>query len=117
MNKQDSKAAVEQRITDGKLERALSKNEKEQSEMIMIGGGGKKKKGKKPKKDVIVTEVFNLDISVIGKFSFLKVSPPLGLNDLDSKIDELKTLRDKFVQDGEAKLKEIQENGLDEEEE
>ena len=55
----------------------------------MIVVGGKKKKQNKKKKDVVVENVFSIDIAVINKFGFLKISPPLGPNDLDSKITEL----------------------------
>jgi len=52
----------------------------------VVGGKNKKNKGKKPKKDVIVEEAFSIDFTVINKFGFLKVSPPLGPTDLDHKI-------------------------------
>lgn len=34
-------------------------------------------------------EAFNIDFAIINKFAFLKISPPLGPTDLDSKISEL----------------------------
>jgi len=57
--------------------------------MIKVGGGSKKNKGKKKNKDVVVEEAFNLDFIMINKFALLKVSPPLGPGDLDSKIEIL----------------------------
>mmetsp|Transcript_11214 Transcript_11214/g.11278 ORF Transcript_11214/g.11278 Transcript_11214/m.11278 type:complete len:266 (-) Transcript_11214:108-905(-) len=114
---QDNKVAVEKKINDGKILRALSKEEKETEGMMIIGGKGKKKGGKKQKHNVVVTEVFNLDIQVINKFSFLKVSPPLDPSELEEKIKELKEAREKYIEEGEKKLNELEKNGFEEEEE
>ena len=114
---QDNKTAVEKRINDGKIERALSKEEKEQEGMIQIGGKKGKPKGKKAKQNVVVTEVFNLDIQVISKFSFLKISPPLEPSELEAKIKELKDAKDNYIQEGEKKMADVQENGVEEEQE
>lgn len=54
-------------------------------------------------------EVFNIDISVINKFGFLKVSPPLSGEDLDVKIKEVLELKTKFFDDGEKRLKDESE--------
>ena len=45
---------------------------------------------------MVVKEAFNIDISIINKFGFLKVSPPLGPGDLEGKINELTKKRDDF---------------------
>ncbi len=64
--------------------------------MLQIGGK-KKKGGKKPKnQNVIVQEVFNIDFEVISNFGFLKISPPMSVDDLDAKIKEVLEKRDKF---------------------
>jgi hypothetical protein len=39
-------------------------------------------------------------------FGFLKISPPLGKENLETKITELKEKLDTYVKEGEAKLKE-----------
>ena len=78
--------------------------------MIQIGGGKKKKGNQKKQKDVVVEEVFQLDFSVINKLSQLKISPPLGPDDLEAKQKELGTLMVKFEKEGEEKLKEEEEN-------
>lgn len=74
--------------------------------MIKVGGGKKGKGSKKNKqKDVVVEEAFNIDFAIINKFGFLKVSPPMGPSDLDSKIDELRKKKEDFEKEGEDILK------------
>jgi hypothetical protein len=68
------------------LERSQTKSEKEDSEKLVIGGK-KKKAGKKPKEQVV--DHFSIDIGAVSKFSFLKISPPLGTADLEPKVKEL----------------------------
>ncbi len=78
----------------------------------MVQIGGKKKGGKKPKKQAKeeqAEEVFNIDITFINLFGFLKVSPPLNKESLDAKITELKTKMDTYIKEGEEKLKEEEE--------
>ena len=57
--------------------------------MVKVGvrkaKGGKKLKAK----DTIVEEAFNIDITIITKFSLVNVSPPMGPTDLDKKIEDL----------------------------
>lgn len=91
------------KINDGKLERSKTKTEKEEEEKMIIGG--KKKKGGKKHKETSAKEQFSIDIGAVSKFSYLKVSPPLGLNDLENKVKELKDRQDKYFADGEQKLK------------
>lgn len=55
---------------------------------------------------MIVEHAFNIDIAVINKFGFLKVSPPLGTEDLEQKIKELEEKREYFIKEGERKLAE-----------
>jgi hypothetical protein len=106
--KQSNAEDVNKKVQEGKLERAKTKVEKEQEQMIQIGGK-KKGKGKKVKKDTQVEEAFNIDFSVINKFAFLKVNVPLGPEDLDDKIKELSEKREKYIADGEQRLKEEEE--------
>lgn len=68
--------------------------------MLQIGGK-KKNKAKKVKKDVQVEEAFNIDVSVINKFAFLKANPPVSPDDLDEKIKELSEKREKYFTEGE----------------
>jgi hypothetical protein len=101
---QFAKEDVQKKVNDGKLERAKTKEDKEKDALIQVG---RQKKGKKPKKDkqnVIVTDVFDIDISVINKFGFLKVSPPLSGEDLDVKIKEVQELKAKYIEDGDKRL-------------
>ena len=87
------------KVNDGKLERAKTKEEKEAEAAVQIGGK-KKNKGKKPKEKAQVEEAFNIDVTVINKFAFLKANPPIGAEDLEEKIKELKEKRDKYQGEG-----------------
>jgi hypothetical protein len=91
--------------------------------MIVVGGGNAKK-GKNPKKknkQFEIEEPFNIDITMINKFGFLKISPPLNKEALDAKIKELEEKMINYDKEGEARLKEdeekLAEGLLDEEEE
>jgi hypothetical protein len=106
--KQTNVEDVNKRLQEGKLERAKTKAEKEQEQMLQIGGK-KKNKGKKAKKESLVEEAFNIDFSVINKFAFLKVNVPLGPEELDNKIKELSEKREKYFVEGEQRLKEEEE--------
>lgn len=75
----------------------------------MVGG---KKKGKGPRKAKQASEVeeaFKIDITVINKFGFLKVSPPLDKDNLESKIKELSEKMTNYEKEGELRLKEEEE--------
>jgi len=77
-NRQD----IEQKLKDGKIQAMYKKDDG-----IVKVGGGKGKKGKKqrqPKNEN--TEGFKIDFAVINKFGVIGVSPPLGADDLESKI-------------------------------
>ena len=63
--------------------------------MIKVGKKGNKKKQKK--KEVISEEAFQLDFAVINKLSFLKISPPLALEDLDTKIKDLTERMNSYI--------------------
>lgn len=81
---------VKTKLDEGKLERVLSKAEREQQAMIVVGGAKKgKKTQKKKEKQFEIEEPFNIDITMINKFGFLKISPPLNKEALDAKIKEL----------------------------
>lgn len=54
-------------------------------------------------------EAFNIDVTVINKFAFLKANPPIGAVDLEEKIKELKEKKDKYQGEGDLKLKEDEE--------
>jgi len=85
-----NKEEVKKKLEDGKLERVLTKKEREQEALMKVGD---RNKGKKPKvnkkKDFDVEEAFNIDITTINKFSFLKISPPLNKETLEAKLKEL----------------------------
>ena len=98
-------------MQDGKLERVLSKREREEQSVLQVGG---KKKGKAPKKVKAsdVEEAFKIDILAINKFGFLKVSPPLDKESLETKIQELTEKLAKYQVEGEQRLKEEEEKLL-----
>lgn len=78
--------------------------------MIQIGGKKKGKKDKKEKAKLYETEdPFKIDIALIQEFGFLKVSPPLNKETLDSKITELEGKLANYIKDGDARLKEEEE--------
>lgn len=107
LNRED----VNKKLQDGKLERVLSKREREEQEMLKVGG---KKKGKGPKKVKAseTEEAFKIDILAINKFGFLKVSPPLDKESLDTKIQELTEKLAKYKTDGEQRLRDEEEKLL-----
>lgn len=107
LNKED----VNKKLQDGKLERVLSKREREEQSLMQVGG---KKKGKAPKKvkAADMEEAFKIDILAINKFGFLKVSPPLDKESLDTKIQELTDKMAKYQVEGEQRLKEEEEKLL-----
>mmetsp|Transcript_35906 Transcript_35906/g.48629 ORF Transcript_35906/g.48629 Transcript_35906/m.48629 type:complete len:165 (+) Transcript_35906:1489-1983(+) len=76
---------------------------------MMQLGQGKKRKGKKPKAKDIAEDVFNIDIVVVQKFGFLKVSPPIAPEDLEDKIKELNDKKHHYLTEGEKFLKEEEE--------
>ena len=106
LNKED----VTKKLQDGKLERVKTKKEREDEALIKVGGKKKGKKDKKTKpKDFDIEDPFEIDIALIHEFGFLKVSPPLNKESLDTKITELEGKLSHYVKDGEAKLKEEEE--------
>jgi hypothetical protein len=64
---------------------------------------------------VVVLEVFNIDISFINKFGFLKISPPLGKDDLEAKIKEISEKRDYYITEGEKRLLEDEDEEVEQE--
>lgn len=87
---------MEQKLKDGRLQIAQSKKDKE--EVTVIGGGGGKKKGRNRNKDQAKVEEqkqqdgqIAIDLPIISKFNVVMMSPPTSLDQLDAKIDELKT--------------------------
>ena len=46
----------------------------------------------------------------MSKFSFLKISPPLVVSELDAKIKDLKERKEKYITEGESKLKDEKDN-------
>jgi len=72
---------------------------------MVVVGGGKGKKGRKQRKEKAeAVEGLNIDFAVVGKFGKVGVSPPLAVEDLDSKIAELETKHRKYQKDGEAEM-------------
>jgi len=66
--------------------------------MIKVGRGKKAPKAKRAKgNNFEVEEAFKIDITVINKFGFLKVSPPLNKESLDSKIKELSEKKEEYI--------------------
>lgn len=104
MQSQFAKEDITKKVTEGKIERAKTKEEREQESMMQFGG--KKKKQQRKQKDVVVEEAFKIDFTVINKLSFLKISPPLGPTDLDAKVKELEKRREEYEAEGEKKLSE-----------
>lgn len=76
---------------------------------MVVGGKKKGKKQKKVKEGTNEKELFNIDVTIINKFGFLKVSPPLGPNDLANKVTELQTKKEEFEKEGQKKLDEEEE--------
>lgn len=107
-----NKEGVERKLQDGKLERVKTKREREEEAKIQVGGKKKVKKEKKVK-DFDIEDPFKIDIALIHEFGFLKVSPPLNKESLETKLTELEGKLSNYVKDGEGKLKE-EEDKLDE---
>ena len=107
---QINKEEVKKKLDDGKLQRVKTKEEREAEGMVVVGGGKKgAKKQKKKEKQFEIEVPFNIDITMINKFGFLKISPPLNKESLDTKIKELEEKRVKYNEEGEARLKEDEE--------
>ena len=96
-NQQD----LSQKMKDGKILAAAPKKE----EMTIIGGG-KGKKGKKPKanQNATAADLFKIDLEVIKKFGIVGVSPPISPEDIDPKIEELKSRLVILNKEGEKEL-------------
>lgn len=101
---------VAKKINDGKLQAAESKEDRQAQGLMQIGQQGKKRKGKKPKAKDVAEDVFNIDIVVVQKFGFLKVSPPIAPEDLEDKIKELNEKKEYYQTEGEKILKEEEED-------
>lgn len=100
-----AKQQLQKKVEEGKIQHAMSKHERQEQEMVRVGGG--KKKGKKPKMQDVAQEFeFNVDIVVIKKFGLIQVSPPVNVDELDSKIAEIQKKQAFFTENGENKLKE-----------
>lgn len=97
------------KISDGKLQIADSKQDRQAQGMMQVGQQGKKRKGKKPKAKDVAEDVFNIDIVVVQKFGFLKVSPPIAPEDLEDKIKELNDKKKYYLTEGERILNEEEE--------
>jgi hypothetical protein len=93
------------KVEEGKIQHAMSKNEREQEGMIKIGGG-KKKQQQTKKKEAHEEYEFNIDIMVIKKFGLIQISPPISLDDIDNKIAEINKKKVWFNENGATKLKE-----------
>lgn len=92
----------------------MTKKEREDAAMMQVGGKKKGKGQKKAKAAFEVEEAFKIDITAINKFGFLKVSPPLDKESLDSKIKELTEKMENFEKEGEIRLKEEEDKLINE---
>ena len=114
-----AKEDIQKKLEDGKLQRGKTKKEREDEAKIQVGMG-KKKGGKKASKKE-EEEHFDIDITFINLFGFLKVSPPLNKDALDEKITELQKKTDDYLEQGNKKLKDeeekLEEGKLDDDEE
>jgi len=79
---QAAEELINKNIADGKMEVAY---EKEELKTV----GGKKNKKKNVKKVIIIDNTFRPSIDSIKMFGTLKMSPPIGTDELDLKIGEL----------------------------
>lgn len=84
-----AKQDLQKRMNEGKIEEAMTKKEREAQEMVRIGGGKKKNQRKPKANDNQYAFEFNIDIMVIKKFGLIQVSPPINIDDLDTKIAEI----------------------------
>jgi len=100
-----NQADIQQKVKDGRLMEAHSKDDG-----ITVVGGGKGKKGKKGKNNQQKSEAsasqasFNIDFAAINKFGLIRVSPPTAPDQLESKIAEIKKAAAQFEKDGESEL-------------
>lgn len=101
-----AKQNLEKKVQEGKIMHAMSKHEREEEGIIKIGGNKKTNKGKKDKKEPHEDYEFNIDITVIKKFGFIQISPPISLDDIDNKIAEINKRKSWYTENGEIKLKE-----------
>lgn len=101
-----AKQNLEKKVQEGKIMHAMSKHEREEEGIIKIGGTKKTNKGKKEKKEPHEDYEFNIDITVIKKFGFIQISPPISLDDIDNKIAEINKRKSWYTENGEIKLKE-----------
>ena len=103
---EQSRAELEQKLKDGKIQAAVTKKD----DMMVVGGGGKGKKGKKQKNQQNAGQnnqaaSFQVDFYQIKMFGLVLLSPPLGPEDLDEKLAELKKKTDEYLEEGEKQLK------------
>jgi len=82
---------INKNIKDGKMEEAYSKEE-------VKATGGKKNKKKAPKKVMIIDNTFRPSIDSIKMFGTLKMSPPIGTDELEAKTEELIKEKAKYEQ-------------------
>ena len=102
------RAELDQKLIDGKILAAVTKKD---DSLMVVGGGGKGKKGKKQKtnqnnKESNLSNTFEIDFFQIKAFGLVRLSPPLGPDGLNEKIEELKKKKTEFTEEGEALLKE-----------
>lgn len=105
-NAEQRRADLEQKLKDGKIQAAASKKD----DLMVVGGGGKGKKGKKQKNQqntgpTTQSNHFEIDFHQIKMFGVVRLSPPLGPQDLDEKIEQLTKKEQEYIEEGEALLK------------
>lgn len=101
---EQAKQNLEKKVQAGQIQHAKSKQERDAEEMVRIGGG--KKKGKKPKQQAVEEYEFNVDIMVIQKFGLIQISPPINLDEIDSKVAEIQKKQAWYNENGVHKMKE-----------
>lgn len=101
---EQAKQNLEKKVQAGQIQHALSKQERQEQDVVRIGGG--KKKGKKPREYFVDEFEFNVDIVVIKKFGLIQISPPINLEEIDAKIAEIQKKEAWYNENGVTKMKE-----------
>ena len=111
-----TKEMVQKKLNDGKLMEVASQSDRERDQFTRVGGG-KNLKGKKQKK-VEYEDILNFDVGVIQKFGLIQVSPPMAIEELDKKVNEINGRNDWYIENGKAKLqdqiKELEQKVIEE---
>lgn len=86
------KQNLQKRMEEGKIQECVNKKDREAMENVQLGKRKKNtkndRKEKKNNENTMAFE-FNIDITVIKKFAILQVSPPISVDGLDAKLEEI----------------------------